>query len=200
MITLERDQLYLWEDVKQSDDGSVVKELVGHQLLLNYCYGHKDSSLLFFPYSPSINFINHGMNAEDVNAKIRWSSYPYHKKEWLDLSLQDMKDQLHTGLMFDIVATRNIQRGEEILLDYGSDWVESWKEHANEWRIQMDEEEDEENQFNMTDRLNQPTTVDLNIIDKHPTVRTEAEQQDNPYPSYIMTRCRFEPPPKEKPK
>jgi len=202
LITLERDQLYLWEDVKQSDDGSVMKELVGHQLLLNYCYGHKDSSLLFFPYSPSINFINHGMNKEDVNAKIRWSTYPYHKKEWLDLSLQDMKDQLHTGLMFDIVATRDIQRGEEILLDYGSDWVESWKEHANEWRIQMDNNEDEESihQFNMTDRLNRPTTIDLNIIDKHTIVRTEAEQEDNPYPSYIMTRCRFEPPPKEKPK
>jgi len=202
LITLERDQLYLWEDVKQSDDGSVVKELVGHQLLLNYCYGHKDSSLLFFPYSPSINFINHGMNKEDINAKIRWSTYPYHKKEWLDLSLQDMKDQLHTGLMFDIVATRDIQRGEEILLDYGSDWVESWKEHANEWRIQMDEEEDEESihQFNMTDRLDKPTTVDLNIIHKHPIVRTEAEQQDDPYPPYIMTRCRFEPPSKEKAK
>jgi len=29
------------------------------QLLLNYCYGHPQSSILLFPYAPAVNFINH---------------------------------------------------------------------------------------------------------------------------------------------
>eukprot|EP00957_Ditylum_brightwellii_P009679 729363-Ditylum_brightwellii.AAC.1 len=29
------------------------------QLFLNYCFGHRDSSLLLYPYAPAVNFINH---------------------------------------------------------------------------------------------------------------------------------------------
>ena len=202
VVTLEREQLYLWGNDAKNDDGSIVKELMGHQLFLNYCYGHEQSSLLFFPYSPTINFINHGNNAEDVNAKIRWSTYPYHKKEWLELSIQEIKDKLKTGLMFDIVATRDIQRGEEILLNYGTDWEESWNQHIEEWKeMMMADQEDVDiddlyhsHRFNVTERLGLPTTADLNNIEKYPIVRTEEEQVDNPYPSYIMTQCQFDPP------
>ncbi len=35
---------------------------MGYQLLLNYCYGHKDSTLLLCPYGPLTNFINHNQN------------------------------------------------------------------------------------------------------------------------------------------
>ena len=45
VVTLEREQLYLWGNDAKNDDGSIVKELMGHQLFLNYCYGHEQSSL-----------------------------------------------------------------------------------------------------------------------------------------------------------
>jgi hypothetical protein len=38
----------------------------GHQLLLNYCYGFTDSSLLFFPYAPAVNLINHDSDNANV--------------------------------------------------------------------------------------------------------------------------------------
>ena len=195
VVTLEREQLYLWEKVNETDDGNTVKELVGHQLFLNYCYGHKGSSLLFFPYSPTINFINHGSNNEDVNAEIRWSTHPYHKRDWLDVSIDEMKEKLKTGLMFDIIAKKDLQRGEEILLNYGTDWEDSWNQHIAEWgEIRNEGDVILPHQFNMTDRLGAPTIMNLNRLDNTPIVRTISEQEKNPYPSYITTKCRFVPP------
>lgn len=160
-------------------------------MLLNYCYGHTNSSLLFFPYSPSVNAINHG-SVEDSNAEIRWSTYPYHKAEWLDSTLEETKDRLKTGLMFDIIATRDLRRGEEILLYYGKDWEESWHQHVREWP-KLIQRDDDESTFNMTERLRLPTIADLNSIGQNPVVRTVEEQLEEPYPSFMMTRCQFEP-------
>jgi len=194
VVTLERDQNELWENVKTTDAGEAVMELMGHQLLLNYCYGHTNSSLLFFPYAPSVNFINHG-SVEESNAEIRWSTVPYHKADWLNATMDEMKEKLSTGLMFDIIATRDIQRGEEILLYYGKDWEESWNQHVKEWASMYQENVGADQPYlNLTERLGLPTSVDLNIVEQNPTVRTVGEQSENPYPPYIMTRCRFEPP------
>ena len=52
------------------------------QLLLNYCFGHESSSLLFFPLAPTVSMINH--DSENANAKLQWSQSPPHcGKEWL---------------------------------------------------------------------------------------------------------------------
>ena len=47
--------------------------------------------------------------------------------------MKEMKEIKKTGLMFDIVATKDIKRGEEVLLYYGKDWEDSWAEHIEEW-------------------------------------------------------------------
>ncbi|KAL3757800.1 hypothetical protein ACHAWU_009266 [Discostella pseudostelligera] len=205
VLTFDREELLLWESVEKMDDGGLVMELLGQQLLVNYCYGHANSSLLFFPYAPTVNFINHG-SIEESNAEIRWSRSPYHKAEWLHEPLEDVKSRMKTGLMFDIIATRDLSRGDEILLYYGKDWEEGWMQHISEWSPTMDSEhpvvvddDDDDNNatlphLNLTDSLGHPTTSDLNVIEKTPIVRTVDEQADNPYPSYIMTICRFEPP------
>jgi hypothetical protein len=41
-----------------------------YQLLLNYCYGHMQSTVLLCPYGPGISFINH--NQSLANVGIRW--------------------------------------------------------------------------------------------------------------------------------
>lgn len=146
VITISREELYLWEQVRKTKDEiditneiDVALENSGHQLLLNYCLGHVNSSLLFYPYSPNVNFINHGSSASSSgggtgssNAYIRWSEHPYHKSDWLNSTMDEMKSRKYTGLMFDIVANRDIAQGEEILLDYGIDWIESWASHVQE--------------------------------------------------------------------
>lgn len=108
----------------------------GHQLLLNYCYGHPESSVLLFPYSPGVNLINHpdrGESNQIPNVAIRWSkqmAYP----EWLQLdALTLLHDKSHAGLMMEFYALRDINPGEDILLDYGNSWQTAWNEHVDAW-------------------------------------------------------------------
>jgi hypothetical protein len=51
---VERQALHMYKD---TGDNSIIFD--GEQLILNYCYGHPQSSLLLFPYSPVVNYINH---------------------------------------------------------------------------------------------------------------------------------------------
>lgn len=84
---------------------------------MNYCYGHPESSLLLFPYAPSINYVNH--HHTKYNAEVRWSTHASHKGEWLEMAPREMVVLDHAGLIMDMVATRDIEVGEEIYLNYG---------------------------------------------------------------------------------
>lgn len=105
---------------------------IDKQLLLNYCYGHKNSTMLLFPYSSVVNYINH--MRETPNAMIRWSSSPYHHQDWMNFTVDDMKMESRAGLMMEYVATRDILPGEEIFIDYGEDWDRSWRKHVKRWK------------------------------------------------------------------
>jgi SET domain len=107
----------------------------GYQLLLNYCFGHKQSSMLFFPYSPTVNYINHAAGPT-ANVMLRWASSNYtnnlHRDEWFHrepASLQQNETQ--SGLILELVATRDIAPDEEILLDYGPEWEQAWQHYAS---------------------------------------------------------------------
>lgn len=103
--------------------------------MLNYCFGHPNSSMLFYPYSSIVNFINH--DSIQPNARLKWSESPLHSgREWLNWTLEELKQISlnRTGLLLEIVATRDIQQGEEILLDYGSEWETAWNEHVANWK------------------------------------------------------------------
>jgi hypothetical protein len=127
MLQISRDSLDIWQN----------NELYSKQLLINYCFGHKDSSLLLFPYSSSANFINNG--GKEANAKVVWAeSDPtgFHQREWLFTLPHHLlnKDNYHrTGLLMLVVATRPISEGEEITIDYGTDWQDAWEKHVENW-------------------------------------------------------------------
>jgi hypothetical protein len=111
-------------------DGYVSWE--GKQLLANYVYGHPESSLLLFPYSPVINYLNH--NASGANAELRWSSLSNHHTDWLERTPDDLDSERHAGLIMELVATRNIEPGEEVFLHYGEGWENAWNDYVeNEW-------------------------------------------------------------------
>ncbi|KAL9179375.1 hypothetical protein ACHAXT_008665 [Thalassiosira profunda] len=104
--------------------------LVRPQLLLNYCFGHANSSLLLYPYSHGVNYINHDLDSTP-NAKLRWSkqSEAYFQKPFAEL--QQSSD---TQLMLELVAIRPISKGEEIVIDYGPEWAKAWDAHIKSWR------------------------------------------------------------------
>jgi SET domain len=97
------------------------------QLLLNYCFGHKDTTLLLCPYGSLTASINHSHN--QPNARIQWSQHMRHP-EWLNQTVLAWQHTMHAGLSFDVVALRDIQEDEEILVDYGLEWETAWQKHV----------------------------------------------------------------------
>ena len=92
----------------------------GTQLLMNYCFGHRESSVLLCPDTNAI-LINHcstrtkECNPSGPNAEIRWATdWEKDNEKWLQMSVKDLGEQTGRGLAFDIIATRDIQPGEEV--------------------------------------------------------------------------------------
>jgi len=95
-------------------------------LILNYSFGHKNSSVVLTPYGGMVNYINHASlrkphlsNGMEPNVKLRWPDRDLvaHKRDWLHRSPEVLKDTLEKiGLSFEYVALRDIEQGEEVLM------------------------------------------------------------------------------------
>jgi hypothetical protein len=142
-------------------------------LLLNYCYGFPNSPVLLFPYGPVVNFINH--NSVEPNAYIRWSNFTTHTQEWLEMSVDEKIHQDTVKPLLEFVATRDIRAGEEVMIDYGSRWEESWDKHVEKWNPPPGTEE-----YVSASELNNNGTV---------PIRTIEQQKTHPYPSSVRTVC-----------
>ena len=119
LVHIHRRHLEIYESAETTNRKSRPKYL-GQQLLLNYCFGNPKSNLLLFPYSPVVNYVNH--NATNFNVKIQWSNMSGNHLDWMDRTPEDLMAEDHAGLVMELIATRDIAIGEEILLDYGYDW------------------------------------------------------------------------------
>lgn len=126
-------------DLSPNENGELEKQsdkILNRQILENYCYSHPQSSMIFFPSGAGVPYINHH---DEPNAKLIWSSHPNHQRLWLNLSPQQLVDDEHLsiGLLMEVVATRDIAPGDEIFIDYGSQWKEAWEKHLNEWQLRV---------------------------------------------------------------
>ena len=102
-------------EVTMAEDGEFVRESdepIHQQLLVNYLYGHPDSSMVFYPTGAVASFINH--NVEKANAKLVWSDHPNNEKMWFFLPPDELlqEENLHMGLLMEVVATKDIAPGE----------------------------------------------------------------------------------------
>eukprot|EP00979_Chaetoceros_neogracilis_P006873 scaffold1395_cov234-Chaetoceros_neogracile.AAC.2 len=152
----------------------VEKSYSKDQLLLNYCIGHPGSTLLFFPYSSSVHFINH---SNDPNSIIRWSESDLSQTKNFDKAI----DEVYTGLIMEVVALRDIKMGEEVTIDYGPEWTDSWRNHISNWQLR--ESESSINPARIAKKMNE---------DKSKPIMTVDERENNPlraYPECIRTAC-----------
>jgi len=164
------------------------------QLLLNYCFGHKNSSVLFFPTSPVANLINHAPTSTSIessdandntgptaNAKIQWSSSSqFNSKEWPKiLSIDELKKGHPPSglLMMEYVATRDIQPKEEVLFNYGQDWIDAWTEHVESWEALPDA------------KAYTPSYI---MEDVAGLLRSEKEQLEHPYAPNLQISCFYQ--------
>jgi hypothetical protein len=97
-------------------------------LVVNYSFGHRNSTLLLTPYGAMVNYINHksANDGDGPNVRVQWPDREMvaHKPSWLSEDLNFLRDSVDKiGLSFDYVALRDIKEGEEITMDYGDEWV-----------------------------------------------------------------------------
>lgn len=178
MIHIPYDRrLNMYATTKDSDGRTALekpKRLVGKQVLLNYCYGHKESTMLLCPYGMFVSLVNH--NQTLANVRLQWADPA---KSSLNISLLqqsvDFIDQKQTSaaLAMDLVAIRDIKPGEEIFLDYGDAWEAEWQRHLAAWK---------------PFRYSSPAAGQWNA-QKNSVLRTEFEQMAEPYPGNIELKC-----------
>ena len=157
------------EMVRMREDGSI---FTSTQLLRNYCFGHRDSSLLLFPYSQSVNLINHDSNP---NVKLQWWSGSIQQFNETFLELQQSPS---IQLMLELVAIRRIEEGEELYLDYGQEWQDAWDDHVEEW---IHNNKERKQDHISSEKMNNDKSYSL--------IRTIEEQQTDPYPKDVFTSC-----------
>ena len=165
-------------DISPGENGNYEKKgIIGRQLFLNYCFSHEESTLLLCPYGAGINYINH--NQTLANVKIVWTKdgMSNHDSRWLDKAPGEMKGEYVPHLGVNYVAVRDIERGEELFLDYGHAWERAWQKHVKDW--------------NPSSEWSDYISADAWNRQLEPTVllRSEVEQQSNPYPRNLETRC-----------
>jgi hypothetical protein len=111
----------------------------GTQLLLNYCFGHAESTLLLCPNTNAV-LINHcsrrtkECGPDGPNAEYRWATgWDASSDAWRKMSFEELSDQTSRGLAFEIVALREIRPGDEVFIDYGEEWERAWARHVARW-------------------------------------------------------------------
>lgn len=151
--------------------------VIHRQMLTNYCFGHPQSSLLFYPYGSNTNFINHKSEGNGANAKIVWTQQSYHQSHLLEKHVNEVVDDVAsiTGLGFDIIATRDIIPDEEVFIDYGNEWEDAWQAHIRNWE----------------DDVKLPKkALDINADMEYFKTTTElSRNKDDSIPKNVMTSC-----------
>jgi hypothetical protein len=174
-VPISRGMVVAPAPVQVFQDRDIFKNQQSEQLYVNYCLQPKQSKMLLFPYGQGVNLINHSY--KQPNVEWRWSTNTInqmHHGEYLDLSYKEFWNIVSPGsLILEVVALRDIEPGEELLINYGASWEEAWNLHVNTWQPP----------------INASSYVYPTEIDDTEPVRTVKEQIKNPYPNNLITMC-----------
>lgn len=154
-------------------------KFLGKQLLLNYCYGHRESSVLLFPIGNQVNLINHAPKGK-ANAYITWSRHKHVTNDHSlhDLSVDELAKHSRVGVVMVVQALRDIKVGEEIFIDYGDEWAEAWDEHVATWKREYG-----------NGKAWDLKAEDMREQYKNIPFVTELVDGVNPYPPSVATTC-----------
>jgi hypothetical protein len=94
--------------------------------IINYCISKPGSSVGLLPLGLS-TIANH-RSGPDANVKLGWFDWGTDAvlAEALELPVKDLLESKFSRLDIRLVALRDIVPDEEILVDYGTSWLQSW--------------------------------------------------------------------------
>lgn len=146
-----------------------------YDLMINYSFGHRNSTMLLTPYGGMVQYINH--NSKAPNVRLQWPKKELvaHKPTWLDQPPSVLRDTIDKiGLSLEYVALRDIKEGEEVVMDYGPEWEKAWKKYVADWKPPSD-----------AGKYVHSTQFELD----GGVYRTAKELEGNPYPPNLVTMC-----------
>ena len=189
-------------DIRWNDPRQVyvrhLDKIESYQVGLNYCFGHAESTMLLCPYGYGISLINHGKAQQgrghddknnknnNANLRIRWAQdfFGHHHDLVENSTLEDLEHRPGTFFVFEYVALRDIDKGEELLIDYGKEWEQAWHLHKEKWLQSNSLEEKKKSSYISSSHMSEQLKRHDDII-----IRTQMEQITDPYPSNLEIRC-----------
>jgi hypothetical protein len=155
---------------------------IGQQLIMNYAFGHSESSMLLVPVGPQAMLLNHGKDS--ANAYVTWSrkrnDVIQMNKLYLDYSVEQMAAVTDVVVVMKVVALRDIKEGEEITLDYGDSWQKAWEEYESDWKTHLEGKD------------HPLKAEDMRAMYKEKPFETVYTLVDNPYPENVHLACFLE--------
>ena len=134
-------------NIPQDDDDDndepyyrILDDIQNHQLLMNYCYGHANSTVLLCPYGSGINYLNHHSTLHNV--QLQWipssstqllQTFNHNVTAVEQGTVDDLFRTERSQLAMQYVTTRDIQEGEELFIHYGTAWETAWHVHVQQF-------------------------------------------------------------------
>ena len=151
---------------------------IGKQILLNYAFGHPESSMVFVPTGPQVTLINHG--GTDANARLEWAGSDdvfENPEHFFKFNLEEMVEEKSSVLVMKVVAKRDIAEGEEITIDYGKSWQNAWDAYESNWKETKE------------GKPHPLKADDLRRMYKNKPLETIETTGENPYPKDVFSAC-----------
>jgi hypothetical protein len=186
--------MYEMEKSIDPEDGSLIwtrnpSKISGYQLVMNYGFAHRDTSLFLFPYGSGVPYINHNPDPARVNVGIRWAEgFSTHNHTLVvNGTISDLALYRKPVLALDYVALRDISQDEELFMDYGPEWQLAWERHERLYRKRWSSTESDVGADALSGTY--VSAAYANMRYKTTPLRTVSEQELDPYPENLDLRC-----------
>jgi hypothetical protein len=157
----------------------------GYHLLYNYAYGHPESTLMLIPLAPMVNYVNHANDPSQVNAHLQWAKHEdlYNDHALHDLDIERIRTKNTRRVTMELVALKDINVGDEILINYGDDWAAAYAEYKQQWNVLHPNSNNEKYPMKALELrslyVNKPYPVNI-------------QEGQTPYPDGVITGCYIE--------
>ena len=164
-------------------DDSVLS--TGYHLMLNYAYGHPESTLMLVPMAPMVNYVNHANDPSQINAFLQWAKHDdiYNDHGLHDLEVERIRVKNPRHVTMELIAYKDIQIGDEIFISYGDDWASDYAKYKASYNAKHPDIDNEKHPLK---------ALELRPLYKNKPFPVNIQEGQTPYPEGVITGCYIE--------